>query len=156
MHMRPICSILCICLGVATVGACTSVLTNTPVTKRADGWVLTLGQVKQGPNEYVGEEVSVTPGPNENLIWAILTVKSELSQEETFAYEGCVLDGKFRSQAPLIVDRNLAAGPSAGDRAEPFNPGQERTRLLIFAYAKDVRPARMSCGTIALPIPAAR
>jgi hypothetical protein len=135
--------------------ACSSVLLTTPVTKRAEGWVLTLGQVKEGPDDYIAEGgVAVASGKGEKLIWALLTVRSELGQEETFSYDGCLLDGKDRSYQPLVIDQSRHAElNSAADRAEAFNPGQERTRQLIYAYPKDQRPTRMKCGTIVLPIP---
>lgn len=153
--MRPVHIVVLLGLSLSGLAACTSVLTNTPVTKRADGWVVTLGQVKEGPNEFVGEGVAVSAGKGEKLVWTILTVKSELGQEETFSYDACVLDAKERACQPVMVDRNEAA-PAAVDRAEAFKPGQERTRLLIFTYPKNERPFRMRCNTIVLPIPAAR
>jgi hypothetical protein len=153
--MRPVCTIVLLGLSLGGLSACSSVLMNTPVTKRADGWVVTLNQVKDGPNEFVGEGVTVTAGKGQKLIWAVLTVKSELAQEETFSYDACVLDARELVSQPLMVDRHEEA-PSAVDRAEAYSPGQERTRLLIFGYPKDERPYRVRCNTIALPIPAAR
>jgi hypothetical protein len=152
--MRPVCTFILLGLSLGGLSACTSVLLNTPVTKRADGWVVTLNQVKDGPSEYVGD-VTVTPGKGEKLIWTILTVKSELSQEETFSYDACVLYAEDRACQPVMVDRNEQK-PAAVDRAEAYNPGQERTRLLIYTYPKERRPSRMQCNNIVLPIPAAR
>jgi len=136
--------------------ACTSVLMNTPVSKTAEGWVVTLSQVREGPNEYVGEVATVTPGSNEKLIWTILTVKSEQAGEETFSYDECILDGKEPSQRPAVVDKNLPEVRTAADHSEPFNPGMEHTRLLVYMYPKDLRPTRMKCGKIVLPIQAPR
>jgi hypothetical protein len=159
MHMkstRPVGTIVLVGMWLGGFSACTSVLLNTPVTKNAEGWVVTLSQVKEGPNEYVGEVSTVAAGSNEKLIWTILTVKSELPQEETFSYDSCYLDGKEKSQRPAVVDRNAVEVRQAADRAEPFNPGQDRTRLLVYMYPEDVRPTAMKCGKIVLPIPAKR
>lgn len=131
--------------------ACTSVLMNGPVEKRAEGWIITLGQVREGPNEYVGEGVRVNPRRGEKLIWTVVTVKSELGQEETFSYESCALDLKGQWFKPYIIDRNEEAN-SVADRAEPYKPGQERTRRLIFSYPKEYRPTRMKCNAIVIPI----
>jgi hypothetical protein len=131
-------------------------LLNTPVTKRADGWVVTLSQVKEGPDEYIGEGgVGLYPGKGEKYVWTLVTVKSELTAEETFSYEACTLEGKGQAQRPVTVDRHAEVN-SAADRAEAFNPGQERTRQLIYRYPQDERPTRMKCGTIVLPIPGPR
>ncbi|MBN2574203.1 MAG: hypothetical protein JXP73_06540 [Deltaproteobacteria bacterium] len=131
--------------------ACSSVLMSGPVEKRAEGWIIILGQVREGPDQYVGEGVRVNPGRGEKLIWTVVTVKSELGQEETFSYETCALDAKGQWFPPYIVDRNEEAA-SVADRSETFQPGQERTRRLIFSYPKEYRPTRMKCGAIVLPI----
>jgi len=153
--MRPVSVVflLGVCLG--GLSACTSVLLNTPVTKRADGWVLTLGEVKQGPNEYVGEAVTMTPGSGENLVWAVLTVKNEGATEQPFSYEACTLGEKDRGTAPVVVARHPEVA-LAVDRSEDFTPGQERVRQLIYKYPEEQRPTRVRCGNIVLPIPAAR
>jgi len=141
------------CLG--GFSACTSVLMNTPVSKTADGWVVTLSQVKEGPDEYVGEVVTFLPGADEKLIWTLVTVRSELSEEQTFSYDACTLGGKGQGTEPSVVARYPEVN-AAADRAEAIAPGQERTRQLIYKYPKDQRPTRLKCGTIVLPIPAPR
>jgi hypothetical protein len=154
--MRPVITILSMGMWLGGVGACTSVLLNTPVSKNAEGWVVTLSQVKDGPNEYVGEVSTVIPGPREQLIWTMLTVKNESGQEQSFSYETCTLEGKGVAQRPAIVDRNAAELRSPADGNESFDNGVERTRQLVFEFPKDVRPTRLKCGAIVLPIPAPR
>jgi hypothetical protein len=152
---HPVSTIVLVGVWLGGFSACSSVLMSTPVSKTADGWALTLTHVKEGPDEYVTSEVSFSPGKGERFIWALVTVKSELAEEETFSYETCTLDGKGPGHPPLVVDRNLDMN-AVGDNAEPFEPGQERTRLLIYAFPKDQRPTRVKCGKTVLPIPAPR
>jgi len=135
--------------------ACSTILMNTPVSKSADGWGVTLGQVTQGPDEYVGERVVMNPGKGETLIWTVVTVRNESAQEETFSYDACVLERKGEAREPLAVDRNADVNSTA-DRSEAFDPGQERTRRLIYTFPKDQRPTRMRCGKILLPVPGRR
>ncbi len=132
--------------------ACSSILMNTPVSKRADGWVVTLGQVKEGPDEYVGEGgVEFHPEIGEKFIWMVLTVHNEAAEEQTFSYDACTLTEKGQGTEPLVVARHPDVN-SAADRSEAFAPGQERTRQLVFRYPKDQRPTRVKCATIVLPI----
>ncbi len=153
--MRPVSTMVLVGMWLGGFSACSTVLTNTPVSKSADGWGVTLGQVTQGPDEYVGERVVLNPGKGETLIWTVVTVRNESAQEETFSYDACVLDGKGEAREPLTVDRNADVSSTA-DRSEAFDPGQERTRRLIYTFPKDQRPTRMRCGKILLPIPGRR
>ena len=151
--MRSVSTIVLVGMWLSGFSACSSVLMNTPVSKTADGWTITLGEVKDAPDEYVGEGgVLVTPGQYQKLILALVTVRSNLSQEETFSWETCVLAGKDEARQPSVVDRHAEAN-SAADRSESFDPGQERTRQLVYTFAKDQRPTAVRCGTIVLPIP---
>jgi len=136
--------------------ACSSVLVSTPISKKAEGWAVTLGQVKQGPDEYVGDITTVVAGPNENLIWTLLTVKNQGSEAQMFSYENCMLEAGEVSRRPLVVDRNEPEIKTAADRVEGFNPGQERTRELVYSFPEKLRPARMKCETVVFPIPAPR
>jgi hypothetical protein len=150
--MRPVSTMVLVGMWLGGLPACSSVLMNTPVSKNGEGWSLTLGQVKEGPDEYVAEGgVAVSSGSGERLIWALLTVKNDSAQEPAFSYDTCVLQGKGEARQPLVVDRH-ADIPSAADRSEDFAQGQERTRQLIYSYPKDQRPTRMKCGTIVLPV----
>ena len=137
-----------------------SILMSTPVSRRADGWGITLSQVKAGPDEYIGEGgVNVTAGTDETLIWTLVSVKNEGSEEQTFSYETCSLEGPGLSRQPLVIGRPAEAGAEvnpAADRAEAIPPGQERPRQLIYTFPKDQRPTRMRCDKIALPVPASR
>jgi hypothetical protein len=153
--MRSVSTIFLVGVWLGGFSACSSVLLNTPVSKHADGWIVTLSQAKEGPDEYAAEGVAFTPEKGEMFIWTRLTVRSDLAEEQMFSYETCTLDEKGRVRQPVIVDRNEEVTSSA-DRSESFNPGQERTRLLIYRYPKDQRPTRMKCGTIVLPIPGRR
>jgi hypothetical protein len=153
--MRPLSTIVLVGIWLGGFSACTSVLLNTPVSKTAEGWVVTLGQVKEGPDEYVGEGSGLSAGPNEKLIWALLTVRNDAAQEQEFSYASCVLDAKEQALRPAIVDRHAEVA-SAADRVEAFLTGQERTRQLIYTYPKDERPTRMMCGKIVLPFPKPR
>lgn len=153
---RPFRTILTLAISLTAVSACSSaILLKAPVSKAGEGWNLTLTQVKEGPDEYIGEVVTLTPESGEKFIWTLLTVKNDSPQEQTFSYEACTLDGKGASRQPAVVDRH-AERPSAADLSEAFDPGQERTRELIFKFPKDARPTRMKCGAVVLPIPAAR
>jgi hypothetical protein len=154
--MRSVSTIVLVGMWLGGISACSSVLMNTPVSKSADGWALTLGQVKVGPDEYAGEGgVLVSAGDGQKLIWTLLTVRNESGQEQTFSYETCILAGKGGAYQPTVVDRHEGEN-SAADRAESFDPGQERTRLLVYTYPKDQRPTLMRCGAIALPIQRSR
>jgi hypothetical protein len=153
--MRPVSTMVLVGMWLGGFSACSTVLMNTPVSKSADGWAVTLGQVTQGPDEYVGERVVMNPGKGETLIWTVVTVRNEGAQEETFSYDACVLEGKGEAREPLAVDRNADVNSTA-DRSEPYDPGQERTRRLIYTFPKDQRPTRMRCGKILLPIPGRR
>lgn len=153
--LRPVRTIFMAGLVLGGFSACSSVFLNAPVSKNAEGWVVTLSQVKQGPDEYVGDYVQFTPDKGERFVWTILTVKNELGQEQTFSYEACRLEGKGASAQPMVVDRNAELN-SAADNSEAYEPGQERTRKLIFRFPGDQRPTRMKCGAIVLPIPASR
>jgi hypothetical protein len=149
---RPFGPILTLAMFLGAVSACSSaLLLKAPVSKAGDGWTLTLTQVKAGPDEYIGEVVTLTPESGEKFIWALLTVKNDSPQEQTFSYEACTLDGKAQSRPPAVVDRH-AERPAAADLSEAFDPGQERTRALIYRFPRDARPIRMKCGTVVLPI----
>jgi hypothetical protein len=127
------------------------------VSKTADGWTITLGEVKDTPDEYVGEGgVLVAPGDDQKLIWTLVTVRSNLTQEETFSWETCVLAGGGEARQPAVVAHRAGEVNTSADRSEAFDPGQERTRQLVYTFPKDRRPTAVKCGTIALPIPAAR
>ena len=149
--MRPVSTMVLVGMWLGGFLACSKVLMNTPVSKSADGWAVTLGQVKEGPDEYVGERVDMAPGKGEEFIWTLVTVRNESSQEETFSYDACVLEGKGETRQPLIVDRNADVNLTA-DRSESIAPGQEYTRRLIYTFPKDRRPTRLRCGKIALPV----
>jgi hypothetical protein len=136
--------------------ACTSVLVGTPISKKSETWDITLGHVKQGPDEYVGDITTVVAGPDEDLIWTILTVKNVGNSPQMFSYESCMLEAGELSRRPLVVDRNEPEIKTAADRVEGFNPGQQRTRELVYSFPEKLRPAHMKCDTIVFPIPAAR
>jgi hypothetical protein len=142
-------------LGVWIVGfsACSSaLLMSTPVSKTADGWGVTLSQVREGPSDYVGEGgVLVTADTGEKLIWTLVTARNESNEEQTFSYDACVLEGKGVARRPRVVDRHEEIN-AAADRAEAIAPGQERTRQLIYAFPEDQRPTRMKCDNIVLPV----
>jgi hypothetical protein len=154
MHMKPTIFLFGVLLG--GFSACTSAMTNAPVTKRAEGWVVTLSEVKEGPDEYVGEgAVGLNANEGEKFIWAVVNVKSEHASEQNFAYEGCSLGVRDKGVEPFVVARHPETY-AAADRSEDIAPGQERTRLLIYRYPKEQRPTRIKCGAIVLPIPAPR
>jgi hypothetical protein len=158
--MKSMDSLLTILLGacIGAGGACSSaVLMSTPVSKTAEGWALTLGQVKEGPNEYLAEGgVAVEAGEDQKLVWAVLTVLNKGAQDETFSYETCLLSGPGQARPPSVVDRHSGEVNSAADMAEAISQGQERTRQLVYTYAKDQRPTMVKCGPIVLPIKTAR
>jgi hypothetical protein len=149
--MRPVGTMVLVGMWLGGFSACSTVLMNTPVSKSADGWVVTLGQVTKGPDEYVGERVVMNPGTGDALFWTVVTVRNESTQEETFSYEACVLEAKGEARQPLIVDRHTDEN-SIADRSEAYDPGQERTRRLIYTFPKNQRPTRMRCGKIVLPV----
>lgn len=150
---RSVRTIILVGIWLGGISACTTVLMNTPVSKRADGWVLTLSQVKQGPNEYEGEGgVLLSAGDNQRLIWTDLTVRNEGVQEQTFSYETCLLVGKDQARELMVVSRREETNAGV-DRDEAFEPGQERTRKLVYTYPKDQRPTALRCGAIVLAIP---
>ncbi len=131
-----------------------ALLMNTPVSKTADGWEITLRQVKEGPDEYIGEGgILVAPGDGQKLVWALVTVRNGGAREDEFSYDTCVLSGPGQAFRPLVVDRH--ADPevnSPADKVESFAPGREITRQLVFPYPKEQRPSSVKCGAIALPI----
>jgi hypothetical protein len=154
--MRSVSTIfsLGVCLG--GFSACTSALLNTPVTKKGEGWTVTLSEVKEGPDEYIGEgAVNLRANEGEKFIWAVVTVKSEQAAEQPFEYDTCTLGGGEKGIAPFVVARHPDILIPA-DRSEDFAPGQERTRQLIYRYPKDSVPPRMKCGAIVLAIPKPR
>jgi len=155
MFMRPVGTMVLVGMWLGGLSACSSALLNAPVSKSANGWGITLGQAKEGPDEYAGDVGSVFAGTGEKLIWALVTVKNDGPQEETFDYDSCLLEGKGESRQILVVDKHGEVLAPA-ERAEAIAPGQERTRQLIYSYPKDQRPTRMKCGAIVLPIPAPR
>jgi hypothetical protein len=125
---------------------------TTPVSKTADGWGVTLSQVREGPNDYVGEGgVLVTADTGEKLIWTLVTARNASGEEQTFSYDACVLEGKGLARRPRVVDRHEEIN-AASDRAEAIPPGQERTRQLIYAFPEEQRPTRMKCDNIVLPV----
>jgi len=151
--MRPFMMMVLLGLSLGGFSACSSaLLMSTPVSKTADGWGVTLSQVREGPSDYVGEGgVLVTADIGEKLIWTLVTVRNESSEEQTFSYEACVLEGKGMARRPRVVDRHEEIN-AAADRAEAIPPGQERTRQLIYAFPEDQRPVRMKCENIVLPV----
>jgi len=159
--MRLVSTMILVGALLGGISACSpALIMNTPVSKRADGWAITLGQVKAGPDEYIGEGgVNVTSGTDETLIWTLVTVKNESGEEQTFAYDTCLLDWQGEARQPLVVGRPAEVGAevnAAADRSEAIAPGQERARQLIYTYPKEHPPTRMRCGKISLPIKAKR
>jgi hypothetical protein len=150
---RPVRSIVLLGTCLCGLSACTSVLLNTPVSKTGDGWSITLSEVKEGPDEYVGEVSTIIPEEGEKFIWTLVTVKNDGAQEQTFAYETCMLQGPGVSRPPAILDRHAELQHSAADPEEAYEPGVQRVRELIYKFPKAQRPTRMKCGTIVLPIP---
>jgi hypothetical protein len=155
--MRPISTMILVGTLLGGFSACApALLMNTPVSKHADGWAITLGQIKAGPDEYIGEGgVNVTSGTDETLLWTLVTVKNESGEEQTFDYDTCVLEWNGEARQPLVVGRPAEAGAEVNasvDRSEAIAPGQERTRQLIYTYPKDQPPPRMKCGKVVLPI----
>jgi hypothetical protein len=143
-----------VCAGVACAPA---ILMSTPVSKSGDGWAFTLGEVKEGPNEYIAEGgVGVEPGDDQKLIWTVLTVRNDGALEETFSYDTCLLSGPGQSRPPSVVNKREGEVNSALDMAEAISKGQERKRELIYTYPKDQRPTSMRCGSVVLPIKVAR
>jgi hypothetical protein len=151
--MHPVSTMVLVGMWLGGFSACSpALLMNTPVSKSADGWGITLGEVKEGPDEYIGEGgIRVTSDAGEKLIWTLVTVRNDSGEEETFSYDTCALEGKGGVRPPEVVDRHAEVN-AAADRSEAIAPGQSRTRQLIFAYPSDHRPDRMKCGKIVLPI----
>ena len=144
--IHPVSTMVLLGMWLGGFSACSSaLLMNTPVSKSAEGWGITLSQAKEGPDEYVGEGgVRVTSDVDEKLIWTLVTVKNESAQEETFSYDTCALEGKSATRQPLVVGRPAEATAevnAAADRSEAIAPGQDRARQLIYSYPKDERPA---------------
>jgi hypothetical protein len=140
----------CVCAGAACSPA---ILMSTPVSKSGEGWALTLGEVKEGPNEYIAEGgVGVEPGDDQKLIWTLLTVRNDGAMEESFSYDTCLLIGPGQSRPPSVVSKREGEVNQALDMAEAISKGQDRTRQLVYTYAKDLRPTMMKCGTVGLPI----
>jgi hypothetical protein len=155
--MRPFRTMVLLGLWIGGFPACSSaLLMSKPVSKTADGWGVTLSQVREGPSDYVGEGgVLVTADTGEKLIWTVVTARNESSEEQTFSYEACVLEGKGLARRPRVVDRHEEIN-AAADRAEAIPAGQERTRQLIYAFPEEQRPVRMKCENIVLPLPGPR
>ena len=152
-YTRSVGAIMLIGMWLGGASACSTVLMNTPVSKTADGWALTLSQVKIGPDDYTGEGgVLVAAGEGQKLVWTVLSVRNESGQEQTFSYDTCFLAGKGLSVPPTAIDRYLE-GNAAVDRAEGFDAGQGRTRQLVYTFPKNQRPTAMICGPIVLSIP---
>jgi hypothetical protein len=155
--MRPVRTMVLLGMCLGGFSACSSaLLMTTPVSKQADGWGITLGQVKEGPDEYIGEGgVRVTSESGEKLIWTLVTVKNDSGEEQTFSYDTCALEGKGVTRQPMVVGRPAEAEAevnAAADRSEAIAPGQDRARQLIYTFPKDQRPTRMKCGKIVLPV----
>jgi hypothetical protein len=159
--LRPVSTMALVGMCLGGFSACSSaLLMNTPVSKSSDGWGITLAQVKEGPDEYVGEGgVRVTSEVDEKLVWTLVSIKNESNEEQTFSYDTCSLEGKSVARKPLVVGRPAepdAEVNAAADRSEAVAPGQEHKRQLIYTFPKDERPARMKCDKIVLPVPAPR
>jgi hypothetical protein len=155
--MRPVRTMVLLGMWLGGFSACSSaLLMNTPVSKSADGWGITLSHVKEGPDEYVGEGgVRVTSDADEKLIWTVVTVKNESAEEQTFSYDTCALEGKGVTRQPLVIGRPTepeAEVIAAADRSEALAPGQDHARQLIYTFPKDLRPTRMKCDKIVLPV----
>ena len=159
--MRPNSTMVLVGMWLGGFSACApALLMNAPVSKNADGWAITLSQVKAGPDEYIGEGgVRVNSDADERLVWTVVSVKNQGSEEQTFSYETCSLEGKTVARQPVVIGRPAEPGAevnAAADRSEAIPPGQDRTRQLVYSFPKDERPARMKCGEIVLPIPGPR
>ena len=158
--MRSVSTMFLLGMWLGGFSAWSSVLMNTPVSKAADGWAITLSHVKDGPDEYIGEGgVRVNSDAGEKLIWTLVTVKNESSEEQTFSYDTCALVGKSVTRQPLVYARHAETEVevnSAADPSDAIAPGQERMRQLIYTFPKGQRPIRMKCDKIVLPIPGVR
>lgn len=144
-----------VAIVLASFSACSTVLMNTPMYQRTDGWTITLSQVRDGPDTYPTPQIHYDPGKGEKFIWTLVTVRNDLSSVRTFSYDACDLDGDGQTFLPVLVDRHTFLN-ALTDKTESFDPGQERTRQLIYSYPKNSRPTRVQCGPIAFPVPQAR
>ncbi len=156
--MRSITSIMLLGMSLGGISACGStVLSSTPVSKSGDGWAVTLEQAKEGPDEYVGEGgVLVEAGDGQKLVWALVTVRNDGPQEQTFEYEKCFLEGPGEARRPSVIDKHMPELNTAADRAESFNPGEARTRMIVYTFPSDKRPTTLKCESAALPIKAVK
>ena len=143
--MRPVSTMVLVGMWLGGFSACSTVLMNTPVSKSADGWVVTLGQVTKGPDEYVGERVVMNPGTGDALIWTVVTVRNESTQEDTFSYDTCVLETKGEARRMITqggayvnnrrvaaVETQLTAANLASQSTMILRSGKKNYALLRF------------------------
>ena len=138
--------------AIAGLSGCSTVLLNRPSARQADGWTITLGEVRDGPNVYPTGGTNYGPGDAEKFIWTVVTIRNDVAAVRSFSYDACALDGKGQSYVPVLVDRHTIIN-SLTEKSESFDPGQVRTRRLIFSYPEALLPAEMRCGPMAWPIP---
>lgn len=142
-----------ICLG--GISACSpALIMNNPVSKTAEGWSITLSQVKEGPDEYIGEGgILVAAESGDKLVWTLVTVKNPGNEEQTFAYDNCFLEGNGVARRPVVVDRHANTEfNQAADRSEAIAPGKDVTRQVIYSFPEKQHPTRMTCEKVSLPI----
>jgi hypothetical protein len=143
-------------LGLSVVWAvgCGTTLVAGSVTRQADGWVIVLERLRDGPNSFqpVGHTI-YHPQSGERLIWSYIKVQNNTGQTRVFGYDACDLDLGADRILPAFVTRYNGVA-SELDRNESYPPGDVNTRLLIYSYPEGRLPTRLKCADMTFEVPA--
>jgi hypothetical protein len=137
------------------LGGCGTVLASGPITQRADGWAITLLELRDGPNGYARGNITYTPARHQRFLWVTATFRNDAPAVRDFSYDACALDAGDEIFLPVIVDRALFANAPT-DGVESYQPGEERKRKLAFSYPDERMPTHLRCGASVIAFPRLR
>lgn len=140
-------------LLLSLTAACSTTLVNQRIEQRGGGWTITLLKLTDGPDTYSYQNFRYEPGDDEKFLRATIEVRNDANVPRAFNYDRCDLDAGHQRLLPSLVDRDWVLNALADD-VEDYDPGETKTRVLIFSYPEDQLPTRLACGeaVIALPL----
>jgi hypothetical protein len=132
---------------------CGTVLINSDVERRGDGWTMTLQRLSDGPNQVQPSGYTVYSAPSgSRLLHAYFKFKNDSGQPRVFGYDSCDMDLKGDKVLPGMVFRYNGI-MSEMDRAETYDAGETNYRHLAFVYPDGPLPTRIQCGSLTFAVP---
>jgi hypothetical protein len=120
-----------------------------------DSWSLNIQFLQDGPDAFSTGGFGATyytPAAGERFFWLRVTLRNDAWVTRVFNFERCDLDVPYGPAAEAAL---VATAPVVfkADSAVTLRPGESVDRYLIFAYPRNVSPARLYCAPMAVRLP---